>query len=400
MTYYNFKDNVYLVRGAVNSCLYDLNHAKLYQINPDLTHALLELIEKNQILHESLYPVIDELMGYELLEQSNSQKGWKDIKELAEERKQIQFAWINVTDRCNLQCIHCFQESSPTCSNEMELDDFKRVVQELVVNGVKTIQIFGGEPLLLQERLVEMIDYSREHFPHYEIFTNGTLINDEWIEVFKKYKPLMRISLHSFIREEQEKVTGVKGSYDRVYQAIELLEQNEVPYVVTMTEMKGICRGECNIQGKVSVAAVKMAGRADLRLMDADILKSKLITEETFTQPVNVDQLKTSLVQHNCYGQKIYVDTNLDIYPCASDKQRKHGNLKEMALRDLIQDDLRSLTKDVIHICNQCEYRYACFDCRSDRLEPDQKSKPWICTYDPLTGEWQDIDWFVKRWVG
>ena len=57
-------------------------------------------------------------------------------------------------------------------------------------------------------------------------------------------------------------------------------------------------------------------------------------------------------------------------------------------------------TKDKIEECSECEYRYACFDCRPNSLSRKISEKPWYCTYNPLTGNWEDIDGFILNLKG
>jgi hypothetical protein len=35
--------------------------------------------------------------------------------------------------------------------------------------------------------------------------------------------------------------------------------------------------------------------------------------------------------------------------------------------------------------------RYTCFDCRPDVIGENLYQKPWFCSYDPYTGQWQDL---------
>ena len=48
-----------------------------------------------------------------------------------------------------------------------------------------------------------------------------------------------------------------------------------------------------------------------------------------------------------------------------------------------------------------CEFRYACYDCRPDRISDSLYAKPYYCTYDVSKGEWIDkykfIDKFFKE---
>lgn len=72
---------------------------------------------------------------------------------------------------------------------------------------------------------------------------------------------------------------------------------------------------------------------------------------------------------------------------CVIDKQNKI----------LLKDSIRKFSKDKIRECSECEYRYACFDCRPNSLSGNIYEKPWYCTYNPLLGEWDDEDKFVQE---
>jgi hypothetical protein len=59
------------------------------------------------------------------------------------------------------------------------------------------------------------------------------------------------------------------------------------------------------------------------------------------------------------------------------------------------------IKKDMIKKCRDCEFRYACTDCRAYLEDPqDILSKPLKCGYDPYTGTWDN--WGRERaehWV-
>ena len=62
-----------------------------------------------------------------------------------------------------------------------------------------------------------------------------------------------------------------------------------------------------------------------------------------------------------------------------------------------LKEEIMKLGKDHIDICCNCEYRYACFDCRPDAVSSDIYAKPWNCTYNPLSGIWEEEDDFIKK---
>ena len=81
--------------------------------------------------------------------------------------------------------------------------------------NVNKIQFIGGEPLVLGNKLKDMITYASDKFESIEVFTNGTLINDEWVQFFDNYNIKVALSVYSYIDSEHEKVTKVKGSYNK-----------------------------------------------------------------------------------------------------------------------------------------------------------------------------------------
>ena len=77
------------------------------------------------------------------------------------------------------------------------------------------------------------------------------------------------------------------------------------------------------------------------------------------------------------------------------------GNIKTSSIEELKKNTLKKwiITKDFIHICKDCEYRYCCHDCRplAMGVENSLFSKNPRCCYDPYKGEWQNIKKVTKE---
>lgn len=103
---------------------------------------------------------------------------------------------------------------------------------------------------------------------------------------------------------------------------------------------------------------------------------------------------------NGCLHGKIAVDRNGDIRNCPS-MRRSFGNIGTTSLVAAASAaEFRTswrLNKDLIATCRDCEFRYACTDCRAYVEDPDDpRSKPLKCGYDPYIGEWQD--WRSNVW--
>lgn len=83
-------------------------------------------------------------------------------------------ALVNVTNRCNLECRHCFvyRGDNPNASID-KMDDATMLHQFEVLrdrHGIKSMLFMGGEPMVRRELVLEAIDL----FEHGSIVTNGT----------------------------------------------------------------------------------------------------------------------------------------------------------------------------------------------------------------------------------
>ena len=139
---------------------------------------------------------------------------------------------------------------------------------------------------------------------------------------------------------------------------------------------------------------VRMSGRGNFRLLTDDLIKKRLITKQTFAEKISVAFCKRLITGNNCFNSRIYISANLDVYPCVMERRLKHCNIAEY--RDIIlNESIKKLNKDNIEECKECEFRYACFDCRPNSLSGKIYEKPWYCTYDPKKGTWKDSEEFV-----
>jgi len=82
----------------------------------------------------------------------------------------------NYTNKCNLSCLHCHQDSSPACSDpELTTSQAFKVIDNMADAGVAIVTFSGGEPLLRHD-LYEAIERADGHGMLCTIASNGTLI--------------------------------------------------------------------------------------------------------------------------------------------------------------------------------------------------------------------------------
>jgi len=96
---------------------------------------------------------------------------------------------------CNLSCHYCYQNPQRDAGNHRMTYDMDRMKAELSRHG-RPFSLFGGEPLLMRfEDLEELLAWGFAKFGKTSIQTNGVLIEERHIDLFRRYKVDVGISL-------------------------------------------------------------------------------------------------------------------------------------------------------------------------------------------------------------
>ena len=62
-----------------------------------------------------------------------------------------QVAVVEITNRCNLQCVHCGSSSGDARCDELSTDEFQRALDELASLGCELVTLLGGEIFLRRD---------------------------------------------------------------------------------------------------------------------------------------------------------------------------------------------------------------------------------------------------------
>lgn len=88
----------------------------------------------------------------------------------------------SVTRRCNLNCAGCYsRELRGTDAEELSDDRFLEIFREGIDLGVGSIFLAGGEPLLRRDLMKRLAALRGPLMP---VFTNGTLLDEEYFSLF------------------------------------------------------------------------------------------------------------------------------------------------------------------------------------------------------------------------
>ncbi|MBN2320700.1 MAG: radical SAM protein [Acidobacteria bacterium] len=144
---------------------------------------------------------------------------------------------IELTERCNLNCIHCYINQPAgdreIQAGEMDTDRVKTVLKEAADLGCLSVRFTGGEPLIRPD-FTELYLFARQLGLRIILFTNATLITPDLAEILARTPPLEKIEITVFgmSPESYRAVTGRPDAYSTTMRGINLLLEKQVPFIV------------------------------------------------------------------------------------------------------------------------------------------------------------------------
>jgi radical SAM protein with 4Fe4S-binding SPASM domain len=132
----------------------------------------------------------------------------------------ITIVW-NFTNRCNLNCLHCHQDSSPISSYpELTTSQVFKVIDNMSEAGVAILTFSGGEPLLRRD-LFDAIRRATDNGMLCTIASNGTLMTKEVAEKLSEAGVRrVEIGLDGAKAETHDFLRNSSGSFEATVQGI------------------------------------------------------------------------------------------------------------------------------------------------------------------------------------
>lgn len=194
---------------------------------------------------------------------------------------------LNVSDRCNLRCSHCYWEEygrhpQPSIESIDEiLGKFKRFARTFRESGSHILTLGGGEPTIRGD-LVEIVRLAVRRGFQVRLVTNATLIDDEKARRLRRAGlKVVQVSLDGATRETHERVRG-RGTWDRTMHGITALKRARMLVVLSYVLLPGINSDEAprllDLTRELNVAGAKFARP----IRDGQALLNGITTEGDF----------------------------------------------------------------------------------------------------------------------
>jgi len=147
--------------------------------------------------------------------------------------------YINLTNNCNLRCLHCLGNYGVKIKGELNFEEWKKVFDDLIKNNVFYVNISGGEATTHPDFL-KIINYLSKIGLHYILTTNGVFSTKFLKEIIKNRDYLIGIKIsldgydkktHCYLRRDARGCVNYNIFY-LTLKNIMTLKKNHIPITI------------------------------------------------------------------------------------------------------------------------------------------------------------------------
>lgn len=321
----------------------------------------------------------------------------------------------NVTNECNLSCIYCFE--GQFCKSN--IDAVKTINQKFsasipkMLNVIKgtiewngtaenlRILLHGGEPLLISANryrcFFEEVEALGIH-PYYMLQTNGSLLTEAHVDLFKKYHVKIGVSIDGYaeLHDLQRKTKDGKGTFTYAWKAIEKLRMNGLDpggmSTITSNTIKNpgkfysfFANNKLDLQFNPIFAASTESEESSIYITPKEyadfccqIFDLWINDQENMTDVNNFTAIMSAFFDsnhhipmctfnQNCFDGFIVMDTDGELYHChrtAGDTSLSFGNIETTSVETFMQNgEFMSQRWNILKSgsCGKCDNSSMCY---------------------------------------
>ncbi|WP_133015311.1 radical SAM/SPASM domain-containing protein [Clostridium cuniculi] len=300
--------------------------------------------------------------------------------------------FLSLTQKCNLKCIYCYQDSirEKNIGNYIDEKNIEKIFLMLKKKSSEmrslNIVLFGGEPLLNKEKILSIISNLNELRTeslkvHISLITNGVELTQEFLNSTNKYLNTIQITIDGKkeIHDSMRIFPNGDGSFDIIYQNLKKasklfkgrvalrinVNKNSISHVYDFIEQLE----KDNLMEYISISIVPIFDNQTTISLGCNKGIEKEILEEVNNIYMYLAKKKfkfeKDFVEGPCmvrHFNSFAVDEELNIYECpgvlynkSSGKITNTGDLK------ILDSRFYKFVNEEKKCINTCEYAPICF---------------------------------------
>jgi radical SAM protein with 4Fe4S-binding SPASM domain len=302
-------------------------------------------------------------------------RGYHAVKEIRVNR----FARFHLTNRCQLECVHCYTASSPHLprENELSTERWLELVDDFADNGGVKILFTGGEALV-HRGCIEIMMRAKRRGLHVTLFSNGILI-PRHVEALKECADIVQISVDGPNQESHDGVRG-EGSFEKALRAIRVLLDAKIETRVSTTVMAEnweaikkdfpnfVARFEGTELGyRMSYGAMSHGRGEDLDHDNLDVNESRQFVDKVLTRIRTTENRSeganvVTKISGCGYAEQLVISAEGLVYPCHL-LSGALGHVNDLPMKDIhryLERTVKAFGVDNRQGCSTCDLRNLC----------------------------------------
>ncbi len=293
---------------------------------------------------------------------------------------------VELTKRCNLDCRHCYVDHNDL-DNELSIDDFKDVIDQLEDMGVMIIALSGGEVFYKKDSF-KLIEYIRSKNMGVKLITTATLLNKKDANYLKELGVLeVGLSLYSDKENVHNYITKKESFKKTLEMAIYLKKIGVNVLVKTLImnlnykDIKGLhsllssydipCQFDLGVtDSQNNVREVKKFSLSDEQLLEMyldeeirNILYNVKSFEETYCEKGRLENYNDEDAVCSIARTSMWINSKGEVFPCIHFPY-PIGDLKKRPLKEIWYNN-----KMIDRILERSKYKYykKCHSCSASK---------------------------------
>lgn len=391
--YFRLFEECYLVKGKNSYCIYNLINKTIFNIELKIGQ-VIELLENNISIIDAinevdinsnycvtiLNKIKDNSLGnyYDkkiFIEKLNSYPKWIDSI-FFKTPPQINRAFIELNNSCDSDCKFCNSDnyvrrfSCLGCSKtnitvqKLNIEKLKENINILKFLNVNELIFTGGNIFIDWKKALEVIKYSIElGFKNITIIFGSKDISDNILEILNNLD--VKLLIQRYINTENKDyllsdplILKLNEKYHNIkYTKIILLdyENKSLSKYIYDKNMDKFKNESIFIDYLIDFSNISEQQKADIKYISS----------------TSIDEFSIKNKFNSCINGTITINCDGSITTCPKLKEYKLSESKDLIknLQNIYLDKYWNLNLDKIDNCKDCQYRYACNDCRYIELK-------------------------------
>jgi len=309
------------------------------------------------------------------------------IRELADKKNLCLNVICEITQKCNLHCVHCYIPKQS--DNELNLPNLHKIFSDLPEMGCISLTITGGEPFIRND-ILDVLKIARSYNFAISLLTNGSLLSSDIIERLEELQLLnIGVTIYGTNEDTYGKISMRGNIFKKIMDNLELLVKKGLPVSLRFMLMRENLH---KVDDFLSLCEnLNLTPKIDFRIFpkfngNMEPLKHRLEIDK-ITQLIEENKIKrpSGVVCSPCsYSCRIAADG--EVYPCST-LNISIGNILRQKFKNIWVSEKANFFRNQALIPSECMDCYLhknknCLNCPGVALLEEKsfkKSSRFLC---------------------